>query len=354
MRVGPALLVLIGFGIAGQSPLAAQAGEDLVARAVRAYGDLDLETAVGLLRRWLASDSAAGAPLEQRQRAYTYLGAAETLRGNRDAAAAAFERLLELDPRAGLDQLVFPPEVTAPFESVRSRTKVVSASAAPLTDLKPDAEPFAATLFASSPHPVRVIVRRAEGGTVRLIYQGIIGDSLKVQWDGRDSAGAWVSSGAYLLEAFPTAPGGAQRVLQLPLDITQRAADTVPLPGPLPDSLLAPERRGSGPGIEALLGGLLLGAGVAVLPPQIAPEADITPWRLVVAGSISLAGLTGFLRDRPGGIIAANRQANEEVRRAWQDRVAAVAEQNRLRRAQSGLVIRAGQPVVVRLGAGEP
>jgi hypothetical protein len=349
MRVGPTLLLLVGIAVGGQSGLAAQAGEDLVARAVRAYGDVDLEAAVGFLHRWLASD-AAHASLQQRRRAYTYLGAAETLRGNPDGATLAFERLLESDPTARLDQLVFPPEVTAPFEAVRARTKVVSVTAAALTDLRPDGEPFRAWLFASSPHQVRVTLRRAEGNLVRLIYQGLIGDSLNLGWDGRDSAGAWVPSGAYLLEAFSTAPGGGpQRVLQLPLEITQRAPDTIPLPAPPPDSLLLPERRVAGPGVEAVVGGLLLGAGVAVLPPQFAQGANIKPWRFVVAGSIGLAGLAGFLRDRPGGVIAANRRANEELRRAWRDRVAAATEENRVRQAEAGLVIQTGQPTLVRL-----
>jgi hypothetical protein len=346
------LLALAGISIAARagSGFAQQAGEDLVTRAVRAYADLDLETAVGFLQRWLVSDGASGAPLEQRRRAYTYLGAAETLRGNPDEATAAFERLVELDPRARLDQLVFPPEVTAPFEAVRARTKVVWVSAPALTDLRPDGESFQAWLFASSPHQVRVTLRRAEGNLVRLIYQGIIGDSLNVGWDGRDSSGAWVSSGAYLLEAFSSAQGAdPQRVMQLPLAITQRGADTLSAPDPPADSLLLPERRGAGPGVEALVGGLLLGAGIAILPPQLAQDASAKPLRFAVAGSIGLAGLVGYFRARPGGILAENRQANDDVRRAWRERVAAVAELNRARRAEAGVVIRAGQPTLVRL-----
>lgn len=352
MRVVPTLLVILGVGVMRQAGLSAQTADDLITRAVRAYGDVELDAAVGYLRRWFASDRATRAPLDQRRRALTYLGAAETLRGNPDSAASAFERLVELDPRSRMDELVFPPEVTTRFEAVRARTKVVAVDVTPETELRPDGEWFTAWLFASSAHQLRVGLRRPEGDPVRVIYSGLIGDSLAVRWDGRDSSGVWVSPGRYFLEAFSPATGGwPQRVLQVPLEIAVDVADTLPAPPPLADSLLLSERRGAGPGLEALLGGLAAGVGVAVLPPLLAPGADVKPLRFVIAGTISLAGLVGFVRDVPGGIVGENRRANQAERRAWMERVAAVAEQNRARRAEARMVIRAGQPVVVRLAA---
>jgi len=353
MRAVRTLLAFVVTVVLVPTGLTAQTPTDLVARAVRAYGDVDLEGAVGFLRRWQASPAAASAPLEQRRRVLTYLGAAETLRGNPDSAASAFERLVELDPRARMDELIFPPEVTTRFEAVRARTKVVAASVAPTTEITPAGERFAAWLFGSSPHQLRVALRRAEGAPVRAIYSGLVGDSLLVRWDGRDSSGAWVASGPYILEAFSavTAGGPPQRVLQVPLEITVQGGDTVPTPPSPPDSLLLPDRRGAGPGMEALFGGLVAGVGVALLPPLLAPNAEVTPFRFVVAGTIGLAGLTGFLRDLPGSVDPANRRANDELRRAWRERSAAVAEENRARRAAASMVIRAGQAVVVRLAA---
>lgn len=350
MKVVATALVIAGISAGYRADLRAQAAEDLVARAVRAYGDVDLDATVGFLRRWFASEAATRAPLDQRRRALTYLGAAEGLRGNADSATSAFERLVELDPRARLDEFIFPPEVTTRFEAVRFRTKVVSVTVAAVTDLRPDL-PFTARLLASSPHQIRAALRRPAGGPFRVIYAGLIGDSLSVRWDGRDSSGALVASGTYLLEIFSTPAGGdLQRVVQVPLDITALPGDTLPAPPALPDSLLLPVRRGAGPGLEALFGGIIAGVGLAVLPPVLAPDADVTAWRWAVAGSVSLAGLVGFLRHLPGGTVAANQQANEALRREWRERAAAAAEQNRSRRAEAtSLVIRAGQPAVIRL-----
>jgi hypothetical protein len=352
MRVRPALLAIIGIGVARQAGLVAQTTDDLVTRAVRAYGDVELDAAVGYLRRWFASDAATRAPLDQRHLALTYLGAAETLRGNPDSAASAFERLVELDPRARIDELTFPPEVTTRFNAVRARTKVVSIDVAPVTEIRTEGERFVASLYASSPHQLRVVLRRQEGNPVRVIYTGLIGDSLAVRWDGRDSSGAWPGPGRYFLEAFSTANGrDPQRVLQVPLEVAVDAADTLPAPPPLPDSLLLLERRGAGAGVEALLGGLVAGLGVVVLPPLLMPEAEAKPLRFAIAGTIGLAGLAGFLRDLPGGTIEANRRANDELRRDWQARAVARQEENRTRRTRASIAIRAGQPVVVRLAA---
>jgi hypothetical protein len=344
-----ALLLAAGIGVAHQTVLYAQA-DDLVARAVRAYGDVELAAAVGYLRRWLASDAAQHAPQDTLERALTYLGAAEVLRGYPDSADAAFERLVELDPRGQIDQLIFPPAVTGRFAAVRANTKVVAVVVAPVTALHPGGAPFVARLYASSAHRLRVVLRRAAGGTVRTLYVGLIGDSLSVPWDGQDSSGSWVGSGSYVLEAYSAeAAEPPQRVVQLPLDVAVQAPDTVPAPPPFPDSLLLPERRGAGAGMEALFGGLVVGAGVVVLPSLFAPDSRTPSLRFAVAGTVGVAGLIGFLRDLPGGTVAGNRRANQERRRAWDDSTRAVAERNRTRLAATTMVIRAGQPAVVRL-----
>jgi FlgD Ig-like domain len=349
MRAVRALLLAAGIGVMHQAPLYAQA-DDLVARAVRAYGDVELAAAVGYLRRWLASDAAAHAPRDTVELALTYLGAAEVLRGYPDSADTPFERLIELDPRGQVDQLIFPPAVTGRFAAVRARTKVVAVDVAPVTELHPGGAPLTARLYASSPHQLRVVLRRAAGGVVRTLYVGIIGDSLSVSWDGRDSSGSWVASGSYFLEAFSAlAAVPPQRMVQLPLEVAMRAPDTLPAPPPFPDSLLQPERRGAGPGMEALLGGLVAGAGVVVLPSLLAPDSKTPPLRFAVAGTVGLAGLIGFVRDLPGGTVERNRRANAARRQAWEEQARAVDRQNRDRQAGATMTIRAGEPTLVRL-----
>jgi hypothetical protein len=59
----------------------------------------------------------------ERARRLFYLGAAGLLRGRRDYALAAFRRLVRLDPRYRPDRLLFPPEVSGEFDSVRVETR---------------------------------------------------------------------------------------------------------------------------------------------------------------------------------------------------------------------------------------
>ena len=214
MRAVRTLLLAAGIGVMHQAVLHAQA-DDLVARAIRAYGDVELATAVGYLRRWLASDAAAHAPRDTVELVLSYLGAAEVLRGYPDSADAVFERLVELNPRGQVDQLIFPPEVTGRFAAVRARTKVVAVDFAPVTELHPGGAVFTARLYASSPHQLRVALRRAAGGAVRTLYTGGIGDSLSGLWDGQGFSGAWGRAGPYGLGAVSARAGQKDAVAPL-------------------------------------------------------------------------------------------------------------------------------------------
>jgi hypothetical protein len=64
--------------------------------------------------------------------------------------------------------------------------------------------------------------------------------------------------------------------------------------------------------------------------------------RIAVAGTISIAGLTAFLRLRPGKPIAQNIEANSVLWRSWEDSVAVVVNENGLRKADIQLIITTG------------
>jgi len=128
MRIRLAVLAVL---LAAPAPLRAQNGaNDLMARAVRAYQDLEFDRSAYLLRRVLVAP-ANELDDSTRARALTYLGATEHYRGNTDSAMAAFRRLVALAPHQAPDTLIFPPEVTRLYEQVRSSVTAVAVQPAP-------------------------------------------------------------------------------------------------------------------------------------------------------------------------------------------------------------------------------
>lgn len=343
------LWVALSLALPG-TDLGAQTSNELLDRGIRAYADVDLDAAVGFFRRWFASADAAGAPASDRRRALTYLGAAEALRGNRDSAAAAFERLVVLDPRFRIDELLFPPEITTLFSAIRQRTKVVTVETEPRAEFHPEGGAYSVRVIASSAHPIRAVLRQPDGRTVRVVYTGFIGDSTDLHWDGRDSTGNVISSGSYLLEIHSSTVVGdaVARVLQLPLDISVERPDTLPHP-PAPLDTIAPAARApAGPGAEALAGGLAAAAVAALLPAVLAPGADIEAVRFIVAGITGGAGLVGFVRNLPGRPIG-NPLVTAAALDAWRGQVAAAIAENRARRASARIIVLVGEPTAADL-----
>jgi hypothetical protein len=335
------------------APAAAQTPTALMDQAVQAYGDLSLDDAAWLLRRALSLGGSQGLADPERVRALMYLGATEVLRNNPDSAGAAFRTLIFLEPRYQPDQLIFPPDVTTVFETVRGQTKTVVLRVPRETDIRLGADRLSAWAYASSPHEISGEITYEDGRLARILYNGPVGDSLRLQWDGRDANGRPVGSGRFLLSVTSRdAAGQMIRLTRLPLDVDVRLRDTIPHPEPPADSLLLPETYTRRPSLEALIGGLAVGAAVMALPSAIAPEADVTGGRFAVAGAVTIAGIVGFVTRRPGEPIRANVAANDLLRQAWRDSVDVVARENANRRADVRLRIRAGQPVRIE-GVGQ-
>ncbi|MDH3369637.1 MAG: hypothetical protein OEO17_17510, partial [Gemmatimonadota bacterium] len=227
-------------------------------------------------------------------------------------------------------------------------TKVVEAELPAVATIAAGSGEFAPRLFASSFHEVRVTIERTDGVPARQVYEGLISDSLELRWDGLDATGAPLQSGRYVLAIESRlASGQVVRILRVPLDIESNPADTVDHPPLPPDSLFLPERVTRGPGLEALVGGLVGGVGIAVLPLVVAPDADLSAGRIAVAGTVALTGVIGFFKQRPGRPIAANVRANELLRQDWRARVGEVAQLNAGRRSIAEIVVRAGPPTVI-------
>jgi hypothetical protein len=325
----------------------AQSTGDLFTQGIRAYRDLDFDGAAGVLRREIVRLAASGAPVKDRAAALVYLGAADLFRGRRDSAAAAFRRLVLLDPRYRPDQLVFPPEVTAAFESARQATKSVLIVAPRDTEITLGGGSFGVWLVASSFHTIEVTLRYEDGGLFRRLYSGPIGDSLDVQWDGLDAADAPPAVGRLLLRVASHTPTlGPPTLQQLPLELRVRQTDSLPWPLAPPASRFLPERSASGPAKRTLIGGVLLSAAVVSLPSLVGGRETSGGRRFAVAGAVGMATVLGYLLHRPGRSLDANIRANQQVLAAWEEQVAAVRAENARRALR--LVIRAGEPAALQ------
>src|SRR3989475_9620271 len=226
----------------------AQSSDSVLATGLRAYRNLEFDLAALLLRRDVTQLTAAGAPAAERAKGLVYLGAAELYRGRRDSAVVVFRRLVMLDPRYRPDRLVFPPEVTSLFDAVRLRIKTVAIVAPRDTEIPVQNGAFRAWLVASSFQTVNVTLLYENGTSFRPLYFGPIGDSLEVQWDGRDAAGQPVPVDRLLLRVASRAPTGElASMVQIPLDLKINRPDTLPWPDAPADSMLRPERAASRP-----------------------------------------------------------------------------------------------------------
>ena len=343
----PRVLTVLAIVVAAGARLPAQSAGDLLQQGVRLYQKLEYDAAVTLLRQSLARRAPAALPDSQRARALSYLAATELFQQQRDSAAAAFRELVRLDPRYRPDELIFPPQVTNLFEEVRRSTKVLSVEVPPRTELRARLEWFTARLITSSLQTVQVTLAHDDGTPVRTLWDGPVADSLLVKWDGTTTDGGTPpEEGHYLLRVAPhPATEDGPPPLQVPLDITQVAPDTVNWPAPPTAPPLLPERTSATPALGSLAAGALAGGAVVALPALFGRSGEATGARFAVAATVSIAGIVGFFAHQPHP-IEANIRANAPARAEWQRRVEQVKVENAKRRGSSRLLIRAG-PVTV-------
>ena len=345
-----AAVILALVALAGAPPRAAraQAPAELLGRGLRAYQDVDYDSAAAVLRAALAQPGPPALSAADRVRALAYLGATELFRERRDSAAAAFGRLLLVDPRYRPDELVFPPEVSNLFQEVRLTTRAVAVTAPPLSEIRAAGDRLIVWLYATSNHRIEVAVLRANGVLLRNLYSGATGDSLQVLWDGRTATGMPAESGLYVLRVDSRGSGGrVVRSVGLPLDLAQSRGDTVPLPPPPAEALMRPEHAPGGSGVRALATGLAAAAVVVVLPSLVSGGSGGMGERFAVAGALGVAGVVGFQVRRRPQQIPANIAANQALRLSWQRQADAIRAENAARRQEVRLVVRAGAPRAV-------
>lgn len=324
------------------------AAQAALTAGVRQYQALQYDSAIVSLRRALSGTGGDTLSDAGQIRAISYMAAAQLFRGRRDSSYAVFRRLVVRNPRARPDPLLFPPEVTTIYDFAREATKVVSVETPRDTTIRLGADRFRARLFASSFHQVIVALEREDGFTVKTLYAGAISDTLQVFWTGDDTLSLVNDSGRLVFSVTSLTTAGRQgRVVRLPLDLVLGPQDTLPTPPPLPDSLFLPEKETAGKGLSALVKGAGVGVAVALLPGLISSGNAPSGSRYVVASGLSLAGLIGFLKHRPGQPLQDNIAANQALREGWQAQVQTTAQENVIRAQQKRLDIHVGAPEVI-------
>jgi len=338
-----ALLLLAAPGAAS-----AQSAGAVLAQGARAYDDLELDNAAGLLRRALAVQGTNALAPADVDRALMYLAATELLRDHTDSARAVARRLVLANPRFRPDELVFPTQVLTFYEGVRRATPVVIGRAPADTAIRPGTEALAVRLYASTFHDVIATLGTEAGRVVRTLYAGPIGDSLDLHWNGLDSSGtASPPNGRYAITVTSLdRQRRVVRILRLPLEVTQGRVDTLPHPAPPADSLLLPERQSMRPALRAFAPAGLAGVAIAVLPSVVANGESASGARFVVGGAVTIAGIAAFLSHHPGRAIPANVAHNRTLRDAWRREDAEVTRRN-VERVRGMLGIRAGTPVLL-------
>jgi hypothetical protein len=351
MKRTVALLAAVSLAaLAGPRGADAQAAADVLAQGVRAYQDLEFDGAAGLLRRSLAFQGTEALAPAAAARALIYLSATELFRNHRDSATAVARRLVLLDPRFRPDQLVFPPQVVALYEGVRRATPAVTARAPADTSIRPGADAYAVRLYASAFHEISASLGTEAGRVVRALYAGPIGDgdSLDLTWNGLDSAGARVPEGRYAVTVTSLdRQRRVVRILRLPLEVAQPSVDTLPHPAPPAASLLRPERQPFGPAVRALAPGALASVAIVLLPKVVASGEDASGARLLVGGTVTIAGIAAFLSRHPGRPVTGNVAHNTILRDAWRREVEDVARRNAQRVREVRIAIRAGTPMLI-------
>lgn len=331
------------FGVAtaailSSAPLAAQTPSNLLASGIRAYEDLDFAVAERVLARAAASEDAS--PTVRRQ-AMMYLGATEVLAKHADSAEAVFRSLILDDPRYRVDELVFPPQISSAFDSVRRATPAVTL-AVPSDTLVERGGEVAIAVYPSTLHRVTLTVEGPDSAA-EVLLSSLVADSAEVRWQPAEPTGGSVR---YRVVARSLDLNGAVlRSVTVPVSVSRAPVDTAALPAPPPDSAYLPERAHDASGWRALAAGVGVGGALIALAPVVAPSADLSPGRFAIGGAVSLAGIVSFFTHRPNRILHENVRANDALRRRWLAQRDSVAAANASARAAVPFVVRAGRPV---------
>lgn len=321
----------------------AQAPAQLLEEGVAAYNDLEYGLASRILLRAVESDAAPQLTAGERERALMYLGATEVLRDRRNEALEAFHDLVVHNPRYRPDGLTFPPRITRVYDEALRTTKAVVVEVPTEQVLVAGSSRWRIRLWASSGHHVTVRIRDQSGRSIRRLYNGQLADSVVLTWNGLTAAGSAPTAGRYVLEATSMVTADTPiRSVRIPLRFQNAPLRTLSSPTPPPDSLLLPEKRSVTPGLAFLIPATVVGA--ALILPALDSDSENRDVRIAVGGVVTLAGLVGFILQKPGKPIPENIAYNDSVRADYARQLRQVQAENDRREGLSRFLVTAGTP----------
>ncbi len=341
-----ALVVLVLAGIVPQAG-AQDNTDEALRQSVTWYENLEVERALGLLRRVISPSSPFEVSREQRVTAYKYLGAALAILGQKDSSIVYFRAALERDPFLDLDPDRFTNQEQAALAEAKRRS--FAAASRPLTAKRWDPAREEVTFSVVTTHQasLRVEIQPVDSGPRAVIYDRETEGVRDVGWNGV-IATRLAPAGPYELHVIGRSLlTGRVDSVSFPFSIRHdfpQLEDTLP---PLLASELLPERHAASAGRSSLLKGLAV-ASAALLIPRLGGHGDLSAGSnglsATAATAAAGAGIVAFVVRRRAPSIPANIARNN-VRR--NERVAAnieIIRRNAERLAQTRLVLLPGAP----------
>jgi hypothetical protein len=321
--------------------------------------DLNADSAAVLLRVVLGGGS--GATTAQRSWAYSLMALTRLAAGDQAAAQQMFRSALNQDSRLPQDSIQALMDLDSQADVVyqqalawyQGRTGVPAVAAAPRDTLRvafsvaPDALLTGAEAqLAIAPRPTRrartvvtVAAVDAPAGSVLAASDTLrlgSSDSLRIGFRRADGAALVQSGQRYRFTLTAVDSLGFQAQTQWVMRAEIQRPVVRPLPGDVPDAELRPETlQVKQRSMPALLGGAGLGVAAALLPTALGQSTlnsglsgDGTAY--LVAGSLTVAGIVGFLNGRRAVFSAENARVNANRLRIHEDSVQAIRRANEL------------------------
>lgn len=317
-----------------------------LARADSFYRALELDSALVSYRR-IVWDTAAGHDAALRARAATRAAMALVAMATgrkepvlSDSARVYFAVAYRTEPGFEPDSGEAGPEMRAVMAAARARALGILVNTPSDTLLPPVGGLLVIAVRPTHPALVRLRILRgdATGPAVRIDSQ-VTDAEARFTWDYHLADGSLLAPGSYTLSVAARDPQGeVSLVVERALRVDREVVDTLPHPMPPPATAFAPEtlRLKRAPA-AVLLAGAMLGAGTIGLERALGNSA-LTQGRptgtgsYLVAGSVSLAAVAGFLGGHRTRLMPENILRNAELRQRYQrDRETALAENVRRR-----------------------
>jgi hypothetical protein len=350
LRVAASVLAAVLISLASVRLHAQERGADILERLVAAYESFDFSRTRELSLLLLQPEVVA-TPAERAQA--TFFAAATSLLAtppDRGEARRLLTRGIRLDVFSAPDTSRFSADVLLEYE--RARRAVFAIGVHPLpadTSLTLDSADVEAVVGATRASTVRVSLESAR----RTSYE--LASGVRVFGQGRARLNfargtEFVPTGAYTLRFEATDDSaGARTLLTLPVDVTSDTLPVLPLPTPIPDSAFRRERQPSGPGVQSLFLGLLVGgltaaAPILATPPSLRALLGDDVRAVAVGAGMAFTGLVTLIAQRPGRAIPDAVAYNTRLRADWESERQRVVTENARHRAAIRIRLQFGEP----------